>query len=332
MNDDSVQNPHDGLVRYIFSDVHEMQGFLAKTLPHAVLAELKLQTLSPIAGSFVDEALRQQHSDLLFRVSLLNGKQGMVYVLFEHKSYQDAMSPFQLLRYMVRIWEQQVRDGIPLSPIIPLILYHGQNAWTSSRTMQDIIDAPSELAQFIPQFESVLVDLSRHSDDDLRGNALFNAVLLVLKYIGSDKLNDRLPGIIRLFVQIIDEPRGLECLKAVLVYLTNATDKISHEQLTVTVEQAFKSVRKESDSTMPTIAETLIQQGMERGIEKGMERGLRAGIRIVLDLRFPDQIQNLLGMTSRIHSNELLTEFLELCRTASSPEELQSFLMRVNSN
>ena len=169
------------------------------------------------------------------------------------------MSPFQLLRYMVRIWEQQIRDGVSLNPIIPLILYHGQNAWTSSRTMQDIVDAPAELEHFLPQFDSVLVDLSQHTDSELRGNAMFNAVLLVLKYIGSDELPDRLQGIIQLFVQIIDAPRGLESLKAVLVYLTNATDKISHEQLTDTVQQAFKSIKSERDSPMPTIAETLIQ-------------------------------------------------------------------------
>jgi hypothetical protein len=73
----------------------------------------------------------------------------------------------------------------------------------------------------------------------------------VLKYVGSDKLQDRLPGIIRLFVQIIDEPRGLECLKAVLVYFTNATDKISHEQLTVTVERAFRDVKLVLRKTPP---------------------------------------------------------------------------------
>jgi predicted transposase/invertase (TIGR01784 family) len=336
VSDEPVQNPHDGLVRYIFSDAQQMQGLLTKTLPPAVLAELDMATLSPVSGSFVDDALRQQHSDLLYRVSFLNGKEGFVYVLFEHKSYQDAMLPFQLLRYMVRIWERLVRDGSPLNPIIPLMLYHGQKAWISSRTMQDIIDAPEELERFLPRFDSVLIDLSQCSDSELRGNALLNAVLLMLKYVASEELGDRLPGIIQLLVQIIDEPRGLECLKAVLVYLTNATDKISHEQLATTVLQAFKSAREERESPMPTIAETLIQQGIEKGMEKGLRagirKGLRVGIRIALDLRFPDQGQQLLAQTNSMHSTELLTEFLELCKTARSSEELQSFLVQANQN
>ncbi len=70
--------------------------------------------------------------------------------------------------------------------------------------------------------DTVLIDLSQYSDSQLRGNALFNAVLLMLKYFGSDELSDRLPGIVRLLVQIIDEPRGLECLKALLVYFSSS--------------------------------------------------------------------------------------------------------------
>ncbi|MDA1231019.1 MAG: Rpn family recombination-promoting nuclease/putative transposase, partial [Planctomycetota bacterium] len=214
MTEEALPNPHDGFVRFAFSDVNETQSFLAKTLPSEILATLNLSTLETVPGTFVDSALRQRHSDLLFRVSLRNGDEGFVYILFEHKNYQDPMLPFQLLRYMVRIWERQSRDAVPLSPIIPLILYHGQNAWSTSRTMQEILKAPSELARFVPQFDSVLIDLSQCSDEELRGNALFNAVLLVLKYIASHELQWRLSGIIQLFVQIIDGPRGLDCLKA----------------------------------------------------------------------------------------------------------------------
>lgn len=79
----------------------------------------------------------------------------------------------------------------------------------------------------------------------------------MLKYVASEELGDRLPGIIQLLVQIIDEPRGLECLKAVLVYF---------------------------------------------------------------------------AQTNSMHSTEVLTEFLELCKTARSPEELQSFLVQANQN
>ena len=45
-----------------------------------------------------------------------------VYILFEHKSYADRLTSFQLLRYLVRIWERMLRQGEPLAPVIPLVL------------------------------------------------------------------------------------------------------------------------------------------------------------------------------------------------------------------
>lgn len=66
-------------------------------------------------------------------------------------------------------------------------------------------------------FQTLRIDLSQYSDGDLREKALYTAVLRVLKYAGRDELPERRPGILELFVQILDEPRGIDCLKAVLV-------------------------------------------------------------------------------------------------------------------
>lgn len=79
-------------------------------------------------------------------------------------------------------------------------------------------------------FQTLRIDLSQYSDGDLREKALYTAVLQVLKYAGRDELPERLPGILELFVQILDKPHGIECLKAGLVYLSNVTDKLSGNQ------------------------------------------------------------------------------------------------------
>jgi hypothetical protein len=85
--------------------------------------------------------------------------------------------------------------------------------------------------------------LSQYSDDALRENALYNAVLQLLKYTSRDELTERLPGILELFVQIMDEPHGIDCLKAVLVYLSNATESLSRNQLTQALHHAFITVK-----------------------------------------------------------------------------------------
>lgn len=39
------------------------------------------------------------------------------------------MTPFQVLRYKLRIWERDVRAGEGLRPIVPVVVYHGQEKW-----------------------------------------------------------------------------------------------------------------------------------------------------------------------------------------------------------
>lgn len=66
--------------------------------------------------------------------------------------------------------------------------------------MQDIVKAPDEWKGCVPTFDAALIDLSQSSDDELRENAICNAVLQVLKYVNRDELAERLPGIWELFV------------------------------------------------------------------------------------------------------------------------------------
>jgi predicted transposase YdaD len=86
-------------------------------------------------GSFVDEELRQHHSDLLFQVQLNTGQNAFAYILLEHKSAPDSAARLQLLRYNVRIlvsWYEQNGKRLPLPPVLPLLVYRGPEDWESS--------------------------------------------------------------------------------------------------------------------------------------------------------------------------------------------------------
>ena len=153
----------------------------------------------------------------------------------------------------------------------------------------------------------------------MKEKVLYNAALTVLKYIRSRELPQRLPGIVQLFAQLTEERRGLECLRAALVYLSNGTDRINRQQL---IEVVRNTLNKQEESMMPTIAEEWIQEGRVEGLEEG----LHAGIRVVLELRFPQEAQALVARAADVHSTQSLREFLNLCQSAASPAELLGFL------
>jgi len=85
-------------------------SILRLVLDAAIAARIDFASLQLCPGSYVDEALKERHSDLLFSASI-GGRPGLVYILFEHQSRADGKMTFRLLRYEVRIWERWLRDN-----------------------------------------------------------------------------------------------------------------------------------------------------------------------------------------------------------------------------
>jgi predicted transposase YdaD len=67
--------------------------------------------LTVAKDNFIDEALAEHYSDLLYRVQLRAGKEAYVYLLFEHKSAPASRVALDLLRYLVRIWRKMTCDA-----------------------------------------------------------------------------------------------------------------------------------------------------------------------------------------------------------------------------
>jgi predicted transposase YdaD len=89
--------PHDAFFKQVLSDTALAGTFLREHLPPEVAALLDVEPPELVPGSFVDEELRQHHTDLLFRVHLKVGPDAFAYVLMEHKSHPDPGARLQLL-------------------------------------------------------------------------------------------------------------------------------------------------------------------------------------------------------------------------------------------
>src|SRR3712207_1294937 len=99
-----LRNPHDRFFKEVFARPEVARDFLESYLPEAVATLLAPSAPQLRQGSFVDEALQEHFSDLLYEVQLTKGDTAYIYVLFEHKSYPEPLVALQLLRYMLRIW------------------------------------------------------------------------------------------------------------------------------------------------------------------------------------------------------------------------------------
>jgi hypothetical protein len=96
-----ISNPHDALFKAVFGQPEHARGELCSLAPSALVEALDWSTLTLRPGSFVDAALRHQHTDLLYSAMRRDGGETLVYFLFEH---QSTPSPR---------WSH----GVPLAPL-----------------------------------------------------------------------------------------------------------------------------------------------------------------------------------------------------------------------
>ncbi len=195
-----IINPHDKLFREIWSNLEAARSFLTHYLPEKVMGLIDLNTLEISKDSFVEKDLKEYFSDILYMINFA-GEPGYIYLLFEHKSREEKWIHLQLMRYLLSIWELDLKKGRKgsLPVIVPLVLYRGPGKWKSSTRFSSLFHGPVEaLARHIPDFQFILYDLSRHSDEEIKGSVMLRVVLLLFKHIFDPDLRLKLPGIFSL--------------------------------------------------------------------------------------------------------------------------------------
>src|SRR5262249_9274439 len=133
-----IPNPHDALFRVVLGRPEHARGMLRAGVPPVLAEALDWQALTLRPGSFVDAALRHQHTDLLYAATWRDGGEALVYLLFEHQSTPptEGLMAYRLLRYQDRIWEHWRADhpkAKALPMILPIVMYHGTRPWSEPR-------------------------------------------------------------------------------------------------------------------------------------------------------------------------------------------------------
>src|SRR5512140_41407 len=73
-----IPNPHDALVKVVFGKPEHAQGMLRAVVPAVMAEKLDWSTLTLRPGSFVDLALKEQHTDLLYSATWHDGGEVLV--------------------------------------------------------------------------------------------------------------------------------------------------------------------------------------------------------------------------------------------------------------
>jgi len=283
------------------------------------------------SDSFIDQDLQALYSDLLYQVETRTGQPSYIYLLLEHKSSPDPLTPFQLLRYLVRIWERTLRWKVKqFPPVVPLVVYHGRSRWHVATDFGELFNGPEPLRLYWPAFHYEIQDLGTYSDEELRGAIYTKVVSLILRDIRSPRLKERLLHIFRLLWELANKETALEYLETILRYVSAAAESVTQEALMEVLETALSG--QEGD-IMPTIAERWIEQGLQKGLQKGFEEGLlqgqqalRESILDLLHLRFDVSSSSVVEQLGAVRDIASLRALLRHAATATTLAEFEQFL------
>lgn len=170
---DPIHQPHDKLFKAVFSDLEETAEFLHIYLPEPLRDLIDWKTLRLIEGTFIDEELSDQESDLLFQVLLRGTKETIfLYLLYEHQSQPLKWMRRRLYRYEDRIWDESFKitpEQELLPPILPVVFYQGESKWNYSTEFADLFPEMARNWSFVPRFAHVLIDQSGLDPKQVQG-------------------------------------------------------------------------------------------------------------------------------------------------------------------
>lgn len=261
-DDLTPKDPHDRLFKKVMSDEANVRQFIKEFLPKELSSQIDLKDMKLITTEKV-KGYNKYYMDIAVECKIADTK-GQLYFVFEHKSYPDPGVLLQILSYMTALWYEQRKKNNPLTPVIPVVIYHGTTSWNVTTHFQGQFDSLNEIVKpYVPEFDYVLVDLTQMPNDEIEQKAqnapFLAASLLLMKLVALQDLEE-IAGI----TVIINLPEEEKLILFLYLFYTLDVDQN-------TMQRIVKELGGEE--IMPSLAEKLIKQGEQKGKIEGKLEG-----------------------------------------------------------
>ncbi|MEG3064996.1 Rpn family recombination-promoting nuclease/putative transposase [Acetomicrobium sp.] len=265
-DDLTPKDPHDRLFKRVMSDEANVRQFIKEFLPKELSRQIDLKEMKLIPTEKI-KGYNKYYMDIAVECKIADTK-GQVYFVFEHKSYPDPGVLLQILNYMTVTWDEQKKKNKPLTPVIPVVIYHGFSSWNVTTHFQGQFQNIGEtIKPYIPEFNYVLVDLTQIPNEEIEQKAkdtpFLMASLMIMKLVALRDIED-----IAKITVIINLPEEEKLILFLYLLYTVDVDQ-------TTMQRIVKELGGEE--IMPSLAEKLIKQGEERGEKRGEIKGAIKG-------------------------------------------------------
>ena len=286
---------HDALFKKIMESPIAAQEFLDHYLPSDFKNLVDLSQVTIEKESYVEEDLKRQLSDIVYRIPMHNGDSAFAYVLLEHQSTSDYWMALRIWKYMLLLCERHKKGKDKLPLVAPIVFYSGSKKYTAPTNLWQLFTNPS-MAKELMTSDYRLIDLQSMSDDEIKRKQHLGMMEYIMKHIHTRDMNilglwDNLFSNFKDII-IIDQSLGYLYIKSFLWYTDAKVPADKKQELNDTI---IRHLSKEvGEELMESVAQEYIKQGIRQGIDQGIRQGLDQGIRQGMDQGIKKTAANML--------------------------------------
>ncbi|MDR3199750.1 MAG: Rpn family recombination-promoting nuclease/putative transposase [Planctomycetaceae bacterium] len=280
---------HDTFFELVFQLKKIACAFLLFLLPSILRKQLDVPNLKVSVRRFRDENFQEARADMVYEIPLKENpkKHVKIYVIIEHKSYDDSHTMIQLLNYETQIINAEIdyakKRGIytrdfKLPPIILVIFHHGEGVYTGSVELAHEFEKIKGTRKFTIKQQGLVFDLSSKNKEELPHDQnvpeLYIA-LRIMQIILSKNINEILceENLLEELKPYIEEPECRKFARLLTYYIFDSNRHLTQEgekQFNQQLQKTFKGVK--------IMWSPLAERYMAPGIEKGRKEGRKEGI------------------------------------------------------
>ena len=288
-----LNNPHDKLFKATFSMKSVILGYMIDVFPSKYGEKLDFETLERDQTSYISKDLAETYSDLVWRCRLKTGREVMISLLFEHKSYKPKRPHLQMGEYQFGAYriQDQANPDVPLIQVIPIMVYHGQEGWAFIEPFDSYFgEIDDDFMPFLPSFDFVLTNIQSYSDNVIqafRVRFLEKIFLAYKHFLDKAYLRQHFAEIWLLNYPSTENDETATFIHSFGVYLSAITGGITDEEIrrqldeieskSLNPEEIMVATERFLDNLKKEASKVARQQGLEQGLEQGQ-------ITLILDI------------------------------------------------
>jgi predicted transposase/invertase (TIGR01784 family) len=266
-----ISSQHDKYFKEIFSRKEEMTDFITNALPQ-IAKFVNIDTLQLDTTQYIDKKLQIGYSDIVYNCVYKNKIELKIALLFEHKSQTEEFPHLQLLGYMLKIWQTNIKQKQHLMPVIPILFYHGSEDWNNKKFEDYFIGIDETLKKYLPAFDYELINTKNFSDEQIK--QMFQMLslktgILIMKHIFDepDTLINELESIFENLQHLLETENGRNLFETTVIYLFS---NMKNDKQKVT--DKLRQISNKGGDIAETIAQKLKKEGKILGIEEGIKK------------------------------------------------------------